>query len=118
MNIPTNNIKINTQTLLLLIIVGFVVYNFFSSQDIKTNVESYENKIETLEEEIDTVVMVNNKIDIKLLSVDENINKLSQDIGIIDKNIQNFKQKTNEKINSVDSYTFNELEQFFTNRYD
>ena len=58
-----------------------------------------------------------------MLLIDElrdikNINRLNQDIGGIDKNIQNFKQRTNEKINSVDSYTFNELEQFFANRYD
>ena len=112
-----NHFKDNLQLILLLTLVGFVIYNFFFTQDIQTDVKGYQDKIETLSNQIDTITIANNKLNIKLSEVNNNITEISENIDIVDDNIKNFKQKTNEKINSVDDYTFNELEQFFTNRY-
>lgn len=108
----------NLQTILLILLVGFIIYNFFHGQTIQSDVNGYKNRIESLSNEIDSVKISNDNIDIKLVSVDEHIIKIDEDILNVDKNIKNFKQKTNEKINSVDDYTYNELELFFTNRYD
>jgi hypothetical protein len=47
-----------------------------------------------------------------------NVINLTKDINHIDNNITIIKKQTNEKINSVDTLTANELEQFFTNRYN
>lgn len=108
----------NLQTILLILLVGFIVYNFFYSQTIQSDINGYKNRIESLSNQIDNVKLINDKIDIKLVSVDEHIDKIDEDIINVGKNIKNFKQKTNEKINSVDDYTYNELELFFTNRYE
>lgn len=111
-------IKNNGQTILLLILIGFVVYNFFYTQDIKTNINMYKSRVKSLNVEIDTLKSINSNIDIKLNGVNDNIIQINDEIGKVDTDIKKFKQKTNEKINSVDDYTFNELEQFFTDRYN
>ena len=111
-------IKNNGQTILLLILIGFIVYNFFYTQDIKTNIDMYKSRVKSLSVEIDTLKSINSNIDIKLNGVNDNIIQINDEIGKVDTNIEKFKQKTNEKINSVDDYTFNELERFFTDRYN
>ena len=108
----------NLQTILLILLVGFIVYNFFHTQTIHNDVNSYKDKIESLSNQIDTVKLINDKIDVKLVSVDKYISEIDENIINVGKNIKNFKQKTNAKINSVDNYTYNELELFFTNRYN
>ena len=52
----------NLQTILLILLVGFIVYNFFHTQTIHTDVNSYKDKIESLSNQIDTVKLINDKI--------------------------------------------------------
>ena len=58
--------------------------------------------------------MLDNKMD----SVNTHVTEITNEINYIDNNISVIKQKTNEKINIVDTYTASELEQFFTDRYN
>lgn len=113
-----NNInKNNIQTILLLIIVGFVVYNFYYSTQIKTNVDEYKNKIETIGVEIDSLNNLNTLLDDKLNIVNTNIVSINTEIESVDDSLKKLKKKTDEKVDSVDDYSFNELEQFFAERY-
>ena len=75
-------------------------------------------KIESIQTEIDSAKAVNEGIDIKIDSVKGNVVKITKEIHHIDNNITIIKKQTDEKVNSVDTLTANELEQFFTKRYD
>jgi chromosome segregation ATPase len=94
------------------------LYNIFNTNSIKTDVKGYKEKIEALQTKVDSAQAVNEKIDVKIDSVKDNVVNITKEIHHIDNNISIIKQQTDEKINSVDSFTANELEQFFTNRYD
>jgi chromosome segregation ATPase len=94
------------------------LYNIFNTNSIKTDVKGYKEKIEALQTKVDSAQAVNEKIDVKIDSVKDNVVNITKEIHHIDNNISIIKQQTDEKINSIDSFTANELEQFFTNRYD
>ena len=110
--------KITKQDIVLIIIALLCLYNIFNTNSIKTDVKGYEDKIEALQTKVDSAQAVNEKIDVKIDSVKDNVVNITKEIHHIDNNISIIKQQTDEKINSVDSFTANELEQFFTNRYD
>jgi predicted nucleic acid-binding Zn-ribbon protein len=108
----------NKQNLLLLLIVLLIGFNIFNTNSIRTDVKGYKEKIEALQTKIDSAQVINEKIDIKIDSVKDNVVNITKEIHHIDNNISVIKQQTNEKVNIVDTYTASELEQFFTDRYD
>lgn len=110
--------KLTKQDIVLIIIALLCLYNIFNTNSIKTDVKGYKEKIEALQTKVDSAQAVNEKIDVKIDSVKDNVVNITKEIHHIDNNISIIKQQTDEKINSVDSFTANELEQFFTNRYD
>ena len=110
--------KATKQDIVLIIIALLCLYNIFNTNSIKTDVKGYKEKIEALQTKVDSAQAVNEKIDIKIDSVKDNVVNITKEIHHIDNNISIIKQQTDEKINSIDSFTANELEQFFTNRYD
>ena len=110
--------KLTKQDIVLVIIALLCLYNIFNTNSIKTDVKGYEDKIEALQTKVDSAQAVNEKIDVKIDSVKDNVVNITKEIHHIDNNISIIKQQTDEKINSIDSFTANELEQFFTNRYD
>ena len=103
------------QPVIVIILCG---YNIFTTNSVKTDVKSYKDKIEIIQTQIDSAKSINEGIDIKIDSVKGKVVNLTNDINHIDNNITIIKKQTNEKINSVDTLTANELELFFTNRYD
>jgi dihydropteroate synthase len=111
-------IRNNSQNILLGIVVILAAWNIFTTSSTKTDVQGYKDKIEALQVHVDSAQAVNKVIDIKIDSVKENIVSITQEINHIDKNITVIKKQTDEKVNRVDSYTANELEQFFANRYN
>lgn len=110
--------KFSKQDIVLIIIALLCLYNIFNTNSIKTDVKGYKEKIEALQTKVDSAQAVNEKIDVKIDSVKDNVVNITKEIHHIDNNISIIKQQTDEKINSIDSFTANELEQFFTNRYD
>jgi predicted RNase H-like nuclease (RuvC/YqgF family) len=110
--------KATKQDIVLIIIALLCLYNIFNTNSIKTDVKGYKDKIEALQTKVDSAQAINKKIDVKIDSVKDNVINITKEIHHIDNNISIIKQQTDEKINSVDSFTANELEQFFTNRYD
>lgn len=99
------------------ILAALIVYNIFINNKIKTNIEEYESKIENLQTKVDSVNILNKELDMKINSLHTQIEIIDSDISNVQNNISVIKTKTNEKINSVDQFTFTELEQFFTARY-
>jgi peptidoglycan hydrolase CwlO-like protein len=110
--------KITKQDIVLIIIALLCLYNIFNTNSIKTDVKGYKEKIEALQTKVDSTQAVNEKIDVKIDSVKDNVVNITKEIHHIDNNISIIKQQTNEKVNIVDTYTASELEQFFTNRYN
>ena len=110
--------KLTKQDIVLVIIALLCLYNIFNTNSIKTDVNGYKDKIEALQTKVDSAQAINEKIDIKIDSVKDNVVNITKEIHHIDNNISIIKQQTNEKVNIVDTYTASELEQFFTDRYN
>ena len=110
--------KATKQDILLIIIALLCLYNIFNTNSIKTDVKGYEDKIESLQVKVDSASVINKMLDNKMDSVNTHVTEITNEINHIDNNISVIKQKTNEKINIVDTYTASELEQFFTDRYN
>ena len=108
----------NNQNIIIYVVAALLVYLIFTTNGIKTDVNSYKKRIESIQTEIDSAKAINEGIDIKIDSVKGNVVKITKEIHHIDNNITIIKKQTNEKVNSVDTLTANELEQFFTNRYE
>ena len=78
----------------------------------------YNQKIDSIQHNIDSVVLVNKNLDIKIDSIYSEIGLLDTDITSVNTNIKNIKVKTNEKVNSVNKFNFSDLNKFFTDRYE
>jgi peptidoglycan hydrolase CwlO-like protein len=103
---------------LLLVLICLLGYNIFSTKQLKTDIEMYNQKIDSIQHNIDSVVIVNRNLDIKIDSISSEIGLLDTDITSVNTNIKNIKVKTNEKVNSVNKFNFSDLNKFFTDRYE
>jgi len=109
-----NAIKNNILFILIILLLGYVI---FTTNNIKTDVGLYNQKIDSIQHTVDSATKVNKQADIKLSKIDTNISVINNEINRVEKNITIIKNQTNEKINSVDKFSHVELEQFFSNRY-
>jgi peptidoglycan hydrolase CwlO-like protein len=110
--------KNQSVSFLLLILICLLGYNIFSTKQLKTDIEMYNQKIDSIQHNIDSVVIVNKNLDIKIDSIYSEIGLLDTDITSVNTNIKNIKVKTNEKVNSVNKFNFSDLNKFFTDRYE
>ena len=110
--------KATKQDIVLIIIALLCLYNIFNTNSIKTDVKGYKEKIEALQTKVDSAQAVNEKIDVKIDSVKDNVVNITKEIHHIDNNISIIKQQTDEKVNVINTYSASELEQFFTDRYN
>lgn len=113
-----NSKKFDDSIILLLLILGLICWNIFTTNTIKTDVKSYKQKIENIQNRVDSTHIVNKKIDNQIEKVKENVSTISNEIHHIDKNITVIKKQTDEKVNNVDNIPDSELELFFTNKYE
>jgi len=111
------NNKNNIIGILFLIIIGLFIYNIITTNQIKTDVEKYQTSIDSIQTKIDSVSIINKELDNQLAELDTNITEITQEIQFVDNNINIIKNNTNEKVDAVDHYDNDELNQFFTNRY-
>lgn len=112
------NFNINKQDILLGIIIVLAIFNILNINGVKTDVKGYKKEIEVLQKKVDSAKIVDKQITNKIDSVKNKVVTITKDINKIDNNITIIKKQTNEKINNVDNFSANELEQFFTKRYD
>jgi prefoldin subunit 5 len=104
--------------LILIVILGFVGYNLMVMHDIQTDVAAFDEKIEAIQSDIDSIAVANEELDSKIESLHSEIELIDSDIDRVQNNISTIKNKTNEKVNNVDVLTFDELIKFFTDRYN
>jgi cell division protein FtsB len=109
------NILKNIILVILIILVG---YNIFTNNSIRTDVEAYNRKIDSLQNEIDSVENANIVLDSHIEKVDGELTQVETRVITINKNITELKTQTNEKVDAVNTYTPSELMWFFTNRYE
>jgi len=103
---------------LLLVLICLLGYNIYSTKQLKTDVEMYNQKIDSIQNNIDSVVLVNKNLDIKIDNIYSEIGLIDTDIESVHTNIKNIKVKTNEKVNSVNQFNFSDLTKFFSDRYE
>ncbi len=104
---------------LYIAVIFFSVYyliNMYSSNEEEYIIE-YNNKIEALNVKINSLHNINENLTLKIDRLNSQIFILDQEIDKQNIKIVTLKNKTNEKVNSVDLYKHDELEQFFTERY-
>jgi chromosome segregation ATPase len=94
-----------------------VLWNWFNTSTVKTDVKAYKEKIENIQVEIDSAQIVNKEISEKVLVIKENITNITNEIHEIDNNIETVKEQTDEKVNNVVFIGNVELERLFTDRY-
>jgi septal ring factor EnvC (AmiA/AmiB activator) len=103
--------------LILIVILGFVGYNLMVMHDIQTDVAAFDEKIEAIQSDIDSIALANEELDSKIESLHSEIELIDGDIDRVQSNITTIKNQTNEKVNNVDVFTFDELIKFFSDRY-
>ena len=103
--------------LLFAILGGFVAWMVWGQPNIEVDVKAYEDRINKLEQKVDSLHTKNTHLELesdsligRIASYTNRINNLNYRINVIQK-------QTKAKLDSVNSYTTNELQQFFTDRY-
>jgi len=112
------NTNFNKQNILLGIAILLIGYNIFTSNSIKTDVQGYKDKIDSIQTKVDSAQVVNNQIDDKVMEVKENVTNITKEIHHIDNNLTIVKEQTNEKVNNANNFGNVELEQLFAARYN
>jgi len=106
------------KNIILVVLIVLVGYNIFTNNSIRTDVEAYNRKIDSLQNEIDSVENANVVLDGHIEKVENELTQVETRVITINKNITEIKNKTNEKVDAVNTYTANDLIWFFTNRYE
>jgi septal ring factor EnvC (AmiA/AmiB activator) len=109
--------KSNKTTILLILIACLAAYSIFQNHGIKTDVTEYNNKIDSIQTEVDSVYAVNKEIDNQIEKVDNHIVEVEKDVQSVVKNITIIKNNTDEKVNIITTIGNSELEQLFADRY-
>ena len=100
----------------IILLLGSALIYFVLIGD-ESYVEDYNVKIEALEAKVDSLHGINDHLVYKIDTLNQQIVKLDNEIDKQDKKIVTLKYKVNEKVNSVDSFSDDELTRFFTERY-
>ena len=101
----------------ILVVVGICIFALFFFNKKEDYVEEYNAKIEKLDEKVDSLQDVNDDLSLKIDTLNIQILELDQELDLKDNSINTLRNEVNEKVSSVDSYTDDELKEFFTNRY-
>lgn len=109
--------KITKEFILLLIVGILMIINIINVNDVTADVKKYEDKINSLQTNIDSITKLNTEINNKILKLNGDITSITIKVDGVDKKINIIKKNTDEKIRNVDNLNINELQLFFTNRY-
>jgi len=90
---------------------------FFTQTSHKVDVKAYEVKIDSLQHQVDSIYVENDHLDVVVAGYEDEILAQENKILSLKDKIVSIKQETHEKVQYVDSYTDDELERFFTERY-
>lgn len=108
-------------TILAYIIVALVCLLIWNSHNTKNKyeeeVEGYESKIEELQVSIDSLYEVNDSLEVKMDSLIVEIEVSDKRIVELNLNLDEIKIKNNQIASTVNSFSDDELQKFFTERY-
>ena len=104
--------------LLIIICMTFLAFTLFNVRGLKTDIEGFNEKIENIGAEIDSIQGLNKELDERIQSLHTELELIDTDIDRVQNNIYTIRRNTDEKKNSVDNLTISELQEFFTKRYD
>ena len=89
------------------------VLNILTMKQIKTDIEAFDNKIDEIGLEIDSISEENSKLDDKIESLHSEMELIDGDISRVQSNITLIKENTNEKVRTITLFGDDELELFF-----
>jgi len=104
--------------MLIIICMVFLAYTLFNVRGLKTDIDGFNEKIENIGNEIDSIQTMNNELDELISNLHSELELIDGDINKVQNNIYTIRRNTDEKTNSVDKLTISELQEFFTKRYD
>lgn len=99
------------------ILGGFVSYMVFKSPDIDVDIEAYNTRINILQQRIDSIEQVNSALVIEADSLEGRLGDYDEKIKKLNSRIYVIQKETQAKLDSVDKFGDDELEQFFADRY-
>jgi cell division protein FtsB len=103
--------------LLFAILGGFVAWMVWGQPEIKVDVESYQLKIELLEQKVDSLKVKNTVLKVEADSLNDKITEYDVKITKLNSRIYVIKKQTEKRLDAVDSFGDDELERFFAERY-
>lgn len=103
--------------LILIVILGFMVYNVMFMKGMKSEFTRLDSKIDSIQVNIDSFNLAITELDLKLQSLNADVDVIDGDIDNIRTKIKNIKRRTDETVNSIDTFTLSELVGFLSNRY-
>ena len=101
----------------LFVIIGACILVFRFLDDKENYVNEYNDKITALEQKVDSLHSENDELTFKIDTLNQQIGVLDQELDLKDNKINNLRYEISTKVEAVDSFNDDELEQFFTNRY-
>ena len=104
--------------MLIIICMVFLAYTLFNVRGLKTDIDGFNEKIENIGNEIDSIQTMNNELDELISNLHSELELIDGDINKVQNNIYTIRRNTDEKTNSVDKLNISELQEFFTKRYD
>lgn len=103
---------------LIVAIAAIILYRvLFSPSDIKTDVEKYRKEIEALEKKVDSLHTENASLQLEADSLELKMGEYDKKIQTLNYTINVIKKETKQKLDAVDLFGDDELEQFFAKRY-
>jgi len=102
---------------LAILILGGVYISYLVFSNKEDYVNDYDTKIKNLGHKVDSLHRLNDALSFKIDTLNIQIVQLDQELDLKDNKIKILKHEINTKVDAVDSFSNDELEKFFTNRY-
>lgn len=96
---------------------GFIAWMIFGQEKIEVDVKGYEVKISNLEKVVDSTYNMNNALTARIEEMAISLQKSDAKIKQLNGRIWTIKKQTDEKLNTINTYSDDELISFFTDRY-
>jgi hypothetical protein len=103
--------------LLFAILGGFVAWMVWGQPRIDVDVEAYQLQIKLLEQKVDSLNTKNLILEKESDSLYTKISTYTNRINNLNTRINVIRKETQAKLDAVNEYSTNELQQFFTDRY-
>ena len=103
--------------LLFAILGGFVAWMVWGQPEINVDVKAYEDRINKLEMKVDSLHTKNTHLELESDSLVDRISSYTNRINTLNYRINVIQKETKAKLDAVDKYSTDELQQFFTDRY-